>query len=77
MVWFVVVCGGLWCGLWCFVVVCGVLWCFVVFSATLSLPYIYQVLYVLCFSRPRYQVSVYRTIGPLVVDVYVELHIEI
>ena len=25
-----------------------------------------QVLYVLCFSRPRYQVSVYRTIGPLV-----------
>ena len=30
------------------------------------LPYIFQVLYVLCFSRPRYQVSVYRTIGPLV-----------
>ena len=26
----------------------------------------YQVLYVLCFTRPRYQVSVYRTIGPLV-----------
>ena len=24
----------------------------------------YQVLYVLCFIRPRYQVSVYRTIGP-------------
>ena len=23
-------------------------------------------LYVLCFSRPRYQVSVYRTISPLV-----------
>ena len=23
-------------------------------------------LYVLCFTRPRYQVSVYRTIGPLV-----------
>ena len=23
------------------------------------LPYIFQVLYVLCFSRPRYQVSVY------------------
>ena len=22
--------------------------------------------YVLCFTRPRYQVSVYRTIGPLV-----------
>ena len=32
----------------------------------ISLPYIFQVLYVLCFPRPRYQVSVYRTIGPLV-----------
>ena len=32
----------------------------------ISLPYIFQVLYVLCLSRPRYQVSVYRTIGPLV-----------
>ena len=32
------------------------------------LPYIFQVLYVLCFSRPRYQVSVYRTIGPLVLN---------
>ena len=31
-----------------------------------SLPYIFQILYVLCFTRPRYQVSVYRTIGPLV-----------
>ena len=31
-----------------------------------SLPYIFQDLYVLCFTRPRYQVSVYRTIGPLV-----------
>ena len=30
------------------------------------LPYIFQVLYVLCFTRPRYQVSVYRTIGLLV-----------
>ena len=30
------------------------------------LPYIFQVLYVLCFTRPRYQVSVYRSIGPLV-----------
>ena len=30
------------------------------------LPYIFQVLNVLCFTRPRYQVSVYRTIGPLV-----------
>ena len=28
----------------------------------------FQVLYVLCFSRPRYQVSVYRTIGPLVMN---------
>ena len=32
----------------------------------ISLPYIFQVLYVLCFIRSRYQVSVYRTIGPLV-----------
>ena len=32
----------------------------------ISLPYILQVMYVLCFTRPRYQVSVYRTIGPLV-----------
>ena len=32
----------------------------------ISLPYIFQVLYVLCFTRPRYQVSVYRTIVPLV-----------
>ena len=32
----------------------------------ISLPYIFQVLYVLCLTRPRYQVSVYRTIGPLV-----------
>ena len=31
----------------------------------ISLPYIFQVLYVLCFTWPRYQVSVYRTIGPL------------
>ena len=30
------------------------------------LPYIFQVLYVLCFGRPRYQVSVYGTIGTLV-----------
>ena len=29
-------------------------------------PYIFQVLYVLCFTMPRYQVSVYWTIGPLV-----------
>ena len=33
----------------------------------ISLPYIFQVLHVLCFTRPRYQVSVYRTTGPLVV----------
>ena len=33
----------------------------------ISLPYISQVLYVLCFTRPRYQVTVYRTIGPLVI----------
>ena len=30
----------------------------------ISLPYIFQILYVLCFTRPRYQVNVYRTIGP-------------
>ena len=36
MKWFVLVCGVLCSGLWCFVVVCGVLWCFVVFSATPS-----------------------------------------
>ena len=35
-----------------------------------SLPYIFQVLYVLCFTRPRYQVSVYRPIGPLVFFVF-------
>ena len=33
----------------------------------ISLSYIFQVLYVLCFTRPRYQVSVYRTTGPLIV----------
>ena len=32
----------------------------------ISLPYIFQVLYVLCFTRPSYQVSDNRTIGPLV-----------
>ena len=26
----------------------------------------FQVLYVLCFTWPTYQVSVYRTIGPLI-----------
>ena len=39
------------------------------------LPYIFQVLYVLCFNRPRYQVSVYRTIGPLVFKSSIE-HIQ-
>ena len=34
-------------------------------AKVISLPYIFQVLYVLCFTRPRYQVSVYRTTGPL------------
>ena len=37
----------------------------------ISLPYIFQVLYVLCCSRPRYQVSVHRTIGPLVFLVFI------
>ena len=32
----------------------------------ISLPYIFQVLYVLCFTKPRYQVTVYRNTGPLV-----------
>ena len=30
----------------------------------------FQVLYALCFTRPRYQVSVYRTTGPLVSYAY-------
>ena len=36
----------------------------------ISLPYIFQVLYVLCFTRSRYQVSVFRTNGPLVCYCY-------
>ena len=32
----------------------------------ISLSYIFQDLFVLCVTRPRYQVSVYRTIGPLI-----------
>ena len=32
----------------------------------ISLPYIFQALYVLCFTRLRYPLSVYRAIGPLV-----------
>ena len=39
-------------------------------SRYFSLQYIFQVFYVLCFTRPRYQVSVYRTIGPLVYVFY-------
>ena len=39
-------------------------------SRSFLLPYIFQILFVLCFTRPRYQVSVYRTIGPLVVFFY-------
>ena len=35
----------------------------------ISLPYIFHVLYVLCFTRPTYQVSDYRTIGPLFNDI--------
>ena len=38
-----------------------------------SFPYIFQVLYVLCFTRPIYQVSVYRTIGPLVLESRVDI----
>ena len=38
-------------------------------KVTFGLKYIIQVLYVLCFIRPRYQVSVYRTIGPVVFNV--------
>ena len=30
----------------------------------------FHVLYALCFTRPRYQVSVYRTIGPLVMNAF-------
>ena len=33
----------------------------------ISLPNIFQVLYVFRFTWTRFQVSVYRTIGPLVV----------
>ena len=36
----------------------------------ISLQYIFQVFYFLCFTRPRYQLSVYRTIGPLVSKFY-------
>ena len=40
----------------------------------ISLPYIFQVLYVFCFTRPRYQVSVHRTIGPLVLIITSAVH---
>ena len=36
-------------------------------SRCFSLTYIFQVLYVLCLTGTRHQVSVYRTIGPLVI----------
>ena len=39
----------------------------------ISLPYIFQVWNVLCFTRPRYQVSVYRTIEPLVLNIDKEI----
>ena len=32
----------------------------------ISLSYVFLFFNVLCFTRPRYQVSVYRTTGPLV-----------
>ena len=41
----------------------------------ISLPYIFQILYVLCFTGPRLQVSVYRTIGPLVLKLILALSI--
>ena len=42
----------------------------------ISLPYIFLVFYVLRFTRQRYQVSVYRTIGPLVSTIWVNLRME-
>ena len=42
----------------------------------ISLPYIFQVLYVLCFTWTRYQVSVYRTIGPLVYHCWFDLFLQ-
>ena len=41
----------------------------------ISLPYIFQILYVLCFTRSRYQVSFYKTIGPLGYDIVLSLSI--
>ena len=43
----------------------------------ISLPYIFKVLYVLCFTLTRYQVSVYRTIGPLVLFYFPLTHASI
>ena len=34
-------------------------------------------MYVLCLTRPRYQVSVYRTIGPLVLNCFSVLFVKI
>ena len=34
----------------------------------------FQVLYVLCFTRPIYQVSLYMTIGPLVSSPELKAH---
>ena len=41
----------------------------------ICLPYNVQVLYVLCFTRPTEQVSVYRTTGPLVVRKPVNINV--
>ena len=43
----------------------------------ISLTHIFQVLYVLCFRRPRYQVSVYRTIGPLVLETIADCDLKV
>ena len=42
----------------------------------ISLPYIFKVLYVLCFTRSRYRVSVYRTNGPLVISLSLKAFIK-
>ena len=38
----------------------------------IELMKVFPGLYVFCFTMPRYQVSVYRTIGPLVLASYKE-----
>ena len=41
------------------------------------LPYIFQVLFVLCFTRQIYQVSDNRTIGPLVNQIlYISFYVQ-